>query len=127
MVVQRGQVQSREAIVLCLIDGEADREIDQDESNGSHVSPEGGMVEPMVASIQVNPVLGEQLQDVRLITKAGMVDSPITIFVLHMYMYTHNIVYNIAAEIFHWTEISPTQLHVHNCRNIKWNKFSPMQ
>ena len=46
---------------------------------------------PTVASIQVDSVLGEQLQDVRLITKAGMVDGPITIFVLHMY--THNIVY----------------------------------
>lgn len=53
---------------------------------------------PTVASIQVDSVLGEQLQDVRLITKAGMVDGPITIFVLHMY--THNIVYyNIARNL----------------------------
>ena len=38
---------------------------------------------PSVASVQINSMLGQQLQNIRLITKAGMVDSPITVFVLH--------------------------------------------
>ena len=42
---------------------------------------------PSIASVQVDSMLGQQLQDIRLITKAGVVDSPITVLVLYTYMY----------------------------------------
>ena len=39
---------------------------------------------PTVTSVQVDSMLSEQLKHIRFIAKAGVVDSAVTIFVLHM-------------------------------------------
>lgn len=59
----------------------------------SHV--EGGLL-PSVASVQVDSMLSQQLQDIRLITKTGMVDSTVTILVLYTQQYQ-----NLILKIVH--------------------------
>ena len=45
MVVQGCQVQSCEPIVLCLIDAVRWRQVGEDETHGSNVTPQGSMME----------------------------------------------------------------------------------
>ena len=54
-------MQCREAIILLLIDGGAERKVGQDESNGTHVTPEGGVVESVEAVIVGDGVVGLEL------------------------------------------------------------------
>jgi hypothetical protein len=82
VIVKRGKVQRCEAIILCLIDGGADGEVGQDESNGSHVAPEGCVVEGIEAIVVGDGVvsleLQQQLNNVITLLGDGIVKRSVT-------------------------------------------------
>ena len=76
-------MQSRESVVLCLVDGGAYGEVGQDESNGSHVSPEGGVVEGIEAIVVGDGVVGleleQQLNNVITLLGDGIVKGSVSL------------------------------------------------
>ena len=86
MIVQRGQVQCCETIVLCLIDGGAEREVGKDESNGSHVAPERSVVEGIEAVVVGDGMVGlelkQQLNNVITLLGDGIMKRSITLRIL---------------------------------------------
>lgn len=57
VVVEWGKMESREAIVFWLVNGGAQGEIIQDETDGSHVPSEGRVVESVEAVVIGNGVV----------------------------------------------------------------------
>ncbi len=86
VVVECREVESREPVVLWLVDGAGGGQVGQDEPHGTHVPPQGCMVQAVeavaVGEGDVHLCLQQELDHVVSLLRDGVVEGCVTISIL---------------------------------------------